>query len=124
MNESTLIKSKIFTTATIRTPLILIGFAFIIIGLGITLGIVYTSYIAFTQPDQLTTLLTFVNIEKEGFIKWIINGNVDSIEFSRIISLIFIAVAAAIIIRVIIAFITLCISSGTSLLNLSRNFDD
>jgi len=124
MNESVFTPQKSHSTSVIKTPLILLGFTFILIGLGITLGIVYTAYLAFTQPDQFSTFLAFANTEKETFIKWVINDNADSIEFSRVVSLIFIAVAASIIIRVTIAFITMCISSGKGLLNLSQNFNE
>lgn len=108
----------------LRIALILFGFAFLIIGLGVTAGIIYASYTLAIQPDPISTLLSHISAGDDVFIKWVINDQADEIGFSRIILLIFAAIALSVVIQAIISFITMCISSGKGLLNISRNFDD
>ena len=121
MNETALNISKQFK---LKPYLVVIGLAFLLLGLGLTLGIVYLAYMLVTQADQLSALFAFINAQEDVFVKWIINSQADEIEFSRIIAMIFIAISFSIVIQVVIALIRLCISSGTGLLNTSRNFDN
>lgn len=124
MNQTVFKTPKTTNKTTLKTPLIALGLMFIVIGLSITIGIVYLGFNLINQPELLSTIFTSINTEDGLFIKWLINGQSDEIEFSRIIALIIMAIAASIIIYVIIAFITMCINSGKSLLNLSRNFNE
>ena len=124
MNQTVLKEPKITNKSKLKVSLIALGLIFIIIGLGITIGLVYLGFILISQPELLSTIFTSIKTEDELFIKWLINGQSDEIKFSRIIALIILAISVSIIIHAIIAFTAMCISSGKSLLNLSRNFDN
>lgn len=119
-SASTTTSKKIAVKATLIT----FGFAFLIIGLGITIGIIYGIYTIAVQPEPLSWLFTYIGVGDDVFIKWVINDQADEITFSRILMMAFIAIAASVVVHAILHFITLCITSGKGILSLSRNFDD
>ena len=124
MNDTVLKPSTPPTQFILRVVLIVVGILFLLIGLGITLGIVYAGYTIISHPDPFSILFIYINAQDDVFVKWIINNQADEIEISRIAILIFIAIAFSILVQVIISFITLCVTSGKGLLSLSRNFSD
>ncbi len=128
MNKEHMINQNIEThkeksLPIIRNTLVIIGLAFLIVGLGLVMGIIYYSYEWLASDQKLSNLISWVKTEGQTAISWIFENQANGFEFSHVISLIFIAWAVAIIIKTIIAFITLIITSGKTILNLSRNFE-
>ena len=124
MDNTVYSKPETSKKTILRFFLIIFGFAFLIIGLGVTVGFVYGGYTIVTHPDPFTTLFAYIDSKDDVFIKWIINDHADEIVFSRILMIVFLAIAASIIVSVILKFISMCVSSGKALLSISRNFDD
>ena len=101
-----------------------LGLAFLLIALGLTLVLTITAYHFVSQPELFTNLIDYAKTQESLFAKWAASGDIKSIELSNIFSLLLIVIAICMVIKVIIGFISMCVSSGKSLLNLSRNFGD
>ena len=114
-------KTKI---AFLRIIILCFGVAFLAIALGLAFVLAIAAYNFISQPELFTNLLDYAKTQENLFSKWISNGDIKSIELSNIFTLILIIIAISMVLKVIIGFISICVSSGKSLLNLSRNFDE
>jgi len=99
------------------------GITFIIIGLGLTIVLAIAGYNFVSEPEQFSIVMGYAKTQEALFAKWITAGDIKSIELSSIFSILIIVIAISMILRVLIAFISMCIESGRTLLNLSRNFE-
>ena len=100
-----------------------VGIAFILIGLSLTIILAIAGYNFVSDPEQFATLMDYAKTQEALFAKWATTGDIKSIELSKIFSILIIVIAISMILRVMIAFISMCIESGRTLLNLSRNFE-
>ena len=101
-----------------------LGIVFLVIALGLAIVLAITAYNFVSQPELFTNLLDFAKTQESLFAKWVVSGDIKSIELSNIFTLLLIVIAICMVLKVIIGFISMCVSSGKSLLNLSRNFDE
>lgn len=99
------------------------GIAFILIGLSITIILAIAGYNFISEPEQFAILMDYAKAQEALFAKWAMTGDIKSIELSNIFSILIIVIAISMVLRVIISFISMCIESGKTLLNLSRNFE-
>jgi hypothetical protein len=110
-------------SSLIRLSISVAGIAFILIGLSITIILAIAGYNFVSEPEQFATLMDYAKTQESLFAKWATTGDIKSIELSKIFSILIIVIAISMILRVIISFISMCIESGRTLLNLSRNFE-
>lgn len=125
MLEHSIIENKPPTKISLLKFIIIsLGIAFLVIALGLTIALAITAYNFVSQPEFFTNLLDFAKTQENLIAKWVASGNIKSIELSNIFTLLLIVIAISMVLKVIIGFISMCVSSGKSLLNLSRNFSD
>lgn len=111
------------TSSLIKLSISDAGIAFILIGLSITIILAIAGYNFVSEPEQFAALMDYAKTQEALFAKLTASGDIKSIELSAIFSILIIVIAVSMILRVIIAFISMCIDSGRTLLNLSRNFE-
>ena len=123
MIEATIETNKEKSYPLIKYTLVIIGLTFLLAGLGLVISTIYFSYEWLSNSHNLSMLISWVKTEGQATMSWVFKNQASGFEFSNVVSLIFIAWAIAIIIRTVIAFISLTITSGKTILNLSHNFE-
>ncbi len=124
LGSSTIENKPQVKTSFLKMIIAVLGLAFLLIALGLTLVFAITAYNFFSQPELFTNLINYAKTQESLFAKWIANGDIKSFELSNIFSLLLIVITISIMLKVIIGFISMCVGSGKSLLNLSRNFSE